>query len=117
MLGQVLRIDFKGPLTKRDLTALADTLFEKESSMELTPDRITDVSKVTRMEIEFSDIWALVQRRRTRPPANPIKSAIVAATPVQLGFARMFQTLNDIAGIKIAIFPDQEAAQAWIEGN
>jgi hypothetical protein len=117
MEGQVLRISMEGTLTRRHLKEFGEALLEAECAMPVTPDRITDLTRVTRMEIEFSDIWALVQRRRASPPANPIKSAIVAASPVQLGYARMFQTLNDVAGITVSIFSDEEAAMEWIEAD
>jgi len=57
---------------------------------------------------------ALAERRRTVALQHPIRSAIVAPTPVSFGFARMFQTLNDHPQIAISIFSTVEAAEAWL---
>jgi hypothetical protein len=44
-----------------------------------------------------------------------VRTALVAVTPVQLGIARMFQTLNDHPLIELRVFSDREAAVAWLE--
>jgi hypothetical protein len=43
-----------------------------------------------------------------------VKSAIVAATPVQVGYARMLQMMNDHPGVTVEIFDDLPAAIAWL---
>jgi hypothetical protein len=117
MRDGVLRITMEGLITRSDLMALASAVLELEGRCAVTPDRITDLSAITQMEVTFGDILALVEMRKSAPPRNPIKSAIVAATPVHLGFARMFQTLNDSAEVRVAIFPDEAAAEAWMEST
>ncbi|HEV7589763.1 MAG TPA: hypothetical protein VGO40_16730 [Longimicrobium sp.] len=110
----VLRIVLAGTLTPGDLGRLADAMAETEDAADVCPHRVTDLTGVTRFEVGFDDMFELARRRRERSPANPIRSAFVASTPVQLGFARMFQTLNDHPLIALRIFPDLDAALAWL---
>jgi hypothetical protein len=44
------------------------------------------------------------EHRKAQTLANPVKSAAVAPQPVHVGFARMFQTLNEHPQITIEIF-------------
>jgi len=46
--------------------------------------------------------------------AEAVKSAIVAATPVQVGYARMFQMLNEHPSVTVEIFGDLPTAVAWL---
>jgi hypothetical protein len=43
-----------------------------------------------------------------------VKSAIVAPMPVQVGFARMFQILNDHPQIEVQLFATLAEAEAWL---
>ncbi|HWK89519.1 MAG TPA: hypothetical protein VNP72_05970 [Longimicrobium sp.] len=93
---------------------MADAIGEAEDARDVCPDRVTDFTGVVRFEVGFDDISELARRRRQQPPAHPIRSAVVAATPVQTGFARMLQTLNDHPRITMRIFSDLESALAWV---
>jgi hypothetical protein len=111
---EVLRIVLSGTLVPEELAGMADALRELEGAVAMCPPRVTDLTALTRFEIGFEDMLQVAQRRREMAPANPIRSAIVASTPVQLGFARMFQTLNDHPQITLRIFPDVDGALAWL---
>jgi len=54
-----------------------------------------------------------VKRAQRLIPA-PIRSALVADKPIQFGFARMFQMLNDNPRVQIRIFGNLEEAQQWL---
>lgn len=110
----VMRIVLSGTLTPEELVRLADAMSEAERAVEVCPHRVTDLAGITRFEVGFDDMSELARRRRQQPPANPVRSALVAATPVQLGMARMLQTLNDHPRITMRIFPDLEGALAWL---
>lgn len=109
-----MRIVLSGTLVPEAMVRMADALLEAETAAAVCPHRVTDLTGVTRFDVGFVDMSGLAQRRREQSPANPIRSAIVAATPVQLGFARMFQTLNDHPRITMRIFPDLDGALAWL---
>ncbi|HKP77344.1 MAG TPA: hypothetical protein VJT67_17575 [Longimicrobiaceae bacterium] len=110
----ILRIVMPTTLTARGLHDIADALTELERSAAVTPHRLVDMSGITRFEVGFEEMFDLAERRRAHPPANPIRSAWVASTPVQVGFARMFQTLNDHPLVDVQIFPDVVSALAWL---
>ena len=109
-----MRIVLTGTLVPEVLVRMADALREAEAAAAVCPHRVTDLTGVTRFDVGFTDMSELARWRRERSPANPIRSAIVASTPVQLGFARMFQTLNDHPWITLRIFPDMDGALAWL---
>jgi hypothetical protein len=56
----------------------------------------------------------VAERTRSRPLAAPVLSAIVVSQPVQLGYARMFQTLNEHPRVTMRIFEDVVAAREWL---
>ena len=109
-----MRIVLSGTLTPEDLVRVADAVSVAERAVEVCPHRVSDLTGVTRFEVGFTDMSELARRRRQQPPVNPIRSALVAASPVQLGMARMLQTLNDHPQITMRIFPDMDGALAWL---
>ena len=113
----ILRIVMPATLTPAELHGIADALTELERSAAVTPHRLVDMSGVIRFQVGFEEMFALAELRRAHPPANPIRSAWVAATAVQVGFARMFQTLNDHPLVDVRIFPDVPSALAWLKGD
>jgi hypothetical protein len=110
----LLRVVLFGNLTMAELLRLADTVVESERTRGMTPNQLTDVSQVSGRDLGYFEVLTLADRRRVRTLANPIKSAIVAPKPVDVGFARMFQTLNDHPQIETAIFPTLGEAEAWL---
>jgi len=109
-----MRILLSGTLTPEVLAQVADAMVEAESAADVCPPRVTDLARVTRFEVGFDDIFWLARQRRQHPPANPIRSAVVVSTPVQVGFARMLQTLNDHPQVTLRIFADVDVALAWL---
>ena len=109
-----LRIVLRGVVTNQDLQALADDISAIEVSSAVAPHRLTDLSAVMEPRLTYPGVRAFVERRKAQPLANPVKSALVAPRPILLGFARMFQTLNEHPQIAIEVFPTVEAAEAWL---
>ena len=72
---------------------------------------------IDRIDVGFEEVFAVAQRRAERKVAAPIKSALVANRPLQFGFARMFQMLNDNPRIQIRIFGNLEEAQQWLHSS
>jgi hypothetical protein len=112
--GGILRIRLYDTLSPRDLRGLADAVLELEARVQPVPGRVTDMTGVTTVEVGFADFLAFVERRRGRELPNAIRSALVVATAVQLGLARMFQTLNDHPQVTVEIFRDMGEALAWL---
>ena len=114
MVEEYLHIRLHGTLTSEDLLDLSDRIHAVEEAQSVPPSRITDMTDLVRLEIAFPEIHALAERRRARELRAPIRSAIVTASKVQYGIARMFQTLNDHPLITIEIFHDRNAALDWL---
>jgi hypothetical protein len=56
-------------------------------------------------------------KRAQRSIPEPIRAALVACKPIQFGFARMFQMLNDNSRVQIRIFGTLEEAQQWLRSS
>jgi hypothetical protein len=110
----LLRVVLLGNLTMAELLCLADAVVESERTLGMIPNQLTDVSQVSGRDFGYFEMLSLAERRRARSLANPIKAAIVAPRPVDIGFARMFQTLNDHPQIETRIFATLETAEAWL---
>ncbi|HEX2854014.1 MAG TPA: hypothetical protein VHO24_12310 [Opitutaceae bacterium] len=85
--------------------------------MPVSPDRITDMSRVSGITLDFTAMEAFAAKRRNAPLKNRVKSAIVAPQPLQFGFARMYQTLNENRDIVIELFRDEASALQWLEAS
>jgi hypothetical protein len=109
-----LRIELFGTITRGDLEMIAQELAALEGTLDVTPHRLTEVQGVIDREIGFPEVLALAERRRAVRLRNPVKSAIVAAQPVSMGYARMIQTLHNHPQVEVQIFSTLEVAEAWL---
>lgn len=112
--GTHLVVSFHGFLKPQDLVQLADEVEAIEDALPSGLDRISDLSAVTDFDIGFPEVRVLAARRRMRTFARTLKSAIVAPSPVQMGMARMFQSLNDNPQIEIRIVASMQEALHWL---
>ncbi len=110
----VIWIYVTGALSGKELMEGAEIMAVEEARHAVTPHRITDLTGSSNVELGFDEILALATMRRTMEFPTPFKSAIVTGNEVQMGFARMFQTLNNNPKIAIKIFTDQESALVWL---
>jgi hypothetical protein len=105
-----------GVLDRADLNSVMNEVERLEDEGVLR-DRLTDLTALDRIDVGFEEVFALAARRADRKAAAPIRSALVANRPVQFGFARMFQMLNDNPRIQIRIFGNLEEAQQWLHSS
>ena len=112
--GEILHVDFTGVVTEREFAEFIPAMEKLERSRLPVPHRISDLSKLSHLNIGFPGVFELAERRKATRFPNAFKSAIVAPQPVHVGLARMFQILNEHPQITIRIFPDQPAAHAWL---
>lgn len=114
--GPWITVTFSGTITGADIETLFTQVFELEGRLPMTPDRLVDLGASSTVAIGFADIASAANRRLDVAPANPIRTALVAHTPAQRGYARMFQTLNDHPAVTIEVFEDRASAEAWLKG-
>jgi hypothetical protein len=105
-----------GVLDRADLNVLIEEV-ERLEDQGLLADRLTDLTALDRIDVGFEEVFALAMKRGERKVLTPIRSALVANRPVQFGFARMFQMLNDNPRIQIRIFGNLEEAQRWLHSS
>ena len=114
--GKYYSARLSGVLDRADLNALMREV-ERLEDAGLLIDRVTDLTLLDRIDVGFEEVFAVAQRRAERRVTAPIKSALVANRPVQFGFARMFQMLNDNPRIQIRIFGNLEEAHQWLHSS
>ena len=115
--GPILLIRIFGTLTPEDLEALADEVIAIEQEGTNTPPRLTDLRELTSANVGYQEMARLTDRTRTRPLLSPVRSAMLVGEPVQLGYARMFQILNDHPKVTLRIFEDEAVAREWVTGG
>jgi hypothetical protein len=115
--GPLLVIRLFGVVRPTDLDGAAGELLALEDGGRNTPPRLCDLRDVTEANISYADMARLAERTRSRPLAADVRSAIVVAQPVQLGFARMFQILSEHPRVTVHIFDDETAARTWVMGG
>lgn len=103
-----------GRMSTAELVAGLREIAQLEATLATTPDRISDLSAVTNIDLGFAEMDHAALVRRMAVLKNPIRSAIIAPTDLQFGMARMFQSLNNNPKIMIAIFRDAASAWQWI---
>ena len=112
--NNVLRLMLSDRLTGRDFEDMVVEARNYEQDVEVVPHRITDMTRITEMAIHYPDISAFAEKRRQLRFLNRFKSAIIATNEQHVGYARMFQTLNDNPQIAIRIFPYEASASRWV---
>ena len=112
--GSLVLVQLSGTLTREDLERVGDEIIAIERDGANTPHRLTDFRQITDTAVGYPDMSVLAGRSRARPLSAHIRSALVVEQPVQMGFARMFQILNEHPQVTVRIFEDETSARAWI---
>jgi hypothetical protein len=112
-----VRLIFTGDITPLDLVALDADMAALARNRPVVKHTLADFSQVVDYAITYADMLTYTERRRTQRFANSIKSAVVASHPVQVGFARMYQTLNTNPQVEIQIFATLAEAEAWLRAD
>ncbi len=112
--GALVLVQFSGTLTREDLERVGDEIIAIEQGGANTPHRLTDFRRITETAVGYPEMSVLAERSRARPLGAHIRSALVVEQPVQMGFARMFQILNEHPQVTVRIFDDEMAARVWI---
>lgn len=107
-------IRFSGVLTPAEFRAGLTSFTAREATLNPVPDRFADLTGLTKFEVNFLDIEQFAKARKSTKFPNPFKSAIIAPSEVQFGYARMFQTLNDHPQIDVRVFRNRMEACQWV---
>lgn len=105
---------FHGEIDAMDIFQATKEVTAFEQTQPVVPHRFADLRGTVNLKINFSDVMNLATERQAAKFPNHIKSAILIGNKVQLGYARMFQNLNDNPQMTIRIFEDETEARAWL---
>jgi hypothetical protein len=84
-----------------------------EDQSPVPKNRISDLTSLEEIEVGFQSVLQVAEARTRRRLAAPVKSALIARSPLHFGFARMFQMLNTNPQIELRIFASTEEALQW----
>lgn len=102
-----------GVVVEEDLLRAGVLVQEIEARPGGAQNRITDLTSVDEIVIGFPEVLAAAQRRTAAPLVSHIKSAFIARQPIHVGYARMFQTLNENPNIELRVVETLEEALRW----
>jgi hypothetical protein len=112
-----VRLIFTGDITPLDLVALDADMAVLARNRPVVMHTLADFSQVNHLAISYADMLTYTERRRAQQLPNTVKSAVVAPRPAQVGFARMYQTLNTNPQVEIQIFATLAEAEAWLRSD
>jgi len=112
--GSLVLVQLSGTLTRDDLESVGNEIIAIERHGTNTPHRLTDLRQITDTDVGYPEMSVLAERSRGRPLHAHIRSALLVEHPVQMGFARMFQILNEHPQVTVRIFDDEMTARVWI---
>ncbi|MEO5914300.1 MAG: hypothetical protein ABIS50_08720 [Luteolibacter sp.] len=76
--------------------------------------RFADLSKLTAIHLEFSDVARIAAERRASYDGPQVKSAFLATNLPAYGVARMFAALMEPSSIEVQVFRKIEDAAEWL---
>lgn len=112
--GRWLRARLVGLITEADLLALQATFSRIEAECEVIPNRLVDLRNMTTSAATSDAVREFATARRQQKFPNAFRTAIVTDNTLQLGYARMFQIVNDNPAITMRIFTEEIAAREWV---
>ena len=115
--GSLLVIRLSDSLEPDDLRRILQEVVLLESQHAEAPPRLTDFRDLVGTNVGYVEISELAGGSVARPLSTPVRSALLVSEPVQMGFARMFQTLNTHPMVTVQIFEDEAAAREWLAGR
>lgn len=90
---------------------------EIEARQSTSLPRLYDLSEVVALHIDFATMHQFALLRNAAKIKEQTRAAIFAPSPLQYGFARMYQTLSGNPKLVIKVFREKEAAMKWLEAT
>ena len=115
--SDIAHVVLSGHLTVPEVVAAAQAVDEIDAGTGPARHRLVDISNVENLHVSFSEMNGFSALRRTVKLKNPVRTAVVARTPVQFGVGRMFELLNQQPQTTVAVFKDSESARRWLAGE
>ncbi len=111
------RVVLSGTMTIRDLLELRSLIMEIDESNSVASNGLVDLRSLSNTDIDNGSVSGLARALRSRPLPNTERVALLAGTPIQYGFARMFQMLNDNWHVEVGVFENEKDALDWLSNQ
>ena len=102
-------------LTISDALLLVKEMDSIDNGYSVMPNRLVNFQGTKSFQGDFGTVLGVAEQRERKKFPNHFKSALLVANTFQLGFARMFQTLDDNPQITMKIFMDESKAIEWLK--
>lgn len=112
--GRVVHLAWSGVITNADLAAIGALMPRLVKELGFVPHVLNTYDGVIGADLDPDAIYAQSMQRRQHPIPPQAKSALVAATPVVLSMARVFQAMNRDPRLQMEIFSSEAEARAWL---
>ena len=113
----ILFVIFPETLSDNDFRIINEEIESVEEEYPVVPNFIVNLNNVKKFNGNYSSVQELAKQRAEKTFPNSILEAILVSNDFQMGFARMYQTVNDNPQLTIKIFRDEAKAIEWIKTN
>ena len=113
----IVFVTFPETLSDNDFRLMNEEIESVEDEYSKVPNFIVSLTNVKKFNGNFYSVQELAKQRAAKTFPNNILEAILVNNDFQMGFARMYQTVNDNPQLTIKIFRDEAKAIEWIKTN
>jgi len=113
----ILFVTFPETLSDNDFRVMNEEIAVVEKEYSLVPHFIVKLNAVKIFHGDYHSVQMLAKQRANITYPNTLLEAFVVTNDFQMGFARMYQTVNDNPQVTIKIFKDELQAIEWIKSN
>jgi hypothetical protein len=113
----ILFVTFPETLSNNDFRLINKEIEIIEEEYSVIPNFIVSLNNVKTFIGDYFSVQELARQRAEITYPNNIMEAILVTNDFQMGFARMYQTVNDNPQLTIKIFKDEVKAVDWIKSN
>jgi hypothetical protein len=112
--GRIVHVRWQGSIVKEDLESLGREMPRVGRQLGFAPDVLHTFGETTGFSFEpLAAYQYSLQQKQVKIP-NPIRAAMVAATPDCEALATVFKTLNRTPNLEMQVFANEAAARRWL---
>jgi len=113
----ILFITFPETLSDNDFRLVNEEFENIEKQYSVVPNFIVSLNNVKTFNGDYHSVQKLATQRAEITFPNKILEAILVTNDFQMGFARMYQIVNNNPQLTVEIFKDEAKAIEWIKSN
>jgi hypothetical protein len=113
----ILFVTFPETLSDNDFSLMNEEIGAIEKEYSVVPNFIVNLTNVRKFNGDYLSVQKLAKHRAETIFSKNILEAILVNNDFQMGYARMYQTVNDNPRLTIKIFKDEAEAIQWIKSD